>query len=188
MCAKKAPSEKAPVEMGVTQVVKELKNEFEEIFLGVVKIIEPILLSARNSVQDYASMDDYQRRFSMNFLKEIMLMLKNDELDQRDFFLEAMKKNKFWAPLAKVILVKRIDELKKCKVLKKGRKYNITGLKETFFGKYIADKLGFTRRSVIDEKEYASITTAIKKLKYEVPVVIQPTETEKFFEEKKSST
>ena len=158
-------------------------DEFEQIYLGKMDDVKSIFLSAKNDIQDFVSSDDFKRRFSMNFLKELTIMLKNDEINHREFLLYAMKSNEFWQPIAKLILVKRIDELKQCKILKKGRKYNISGLKETFLGKFIIDRLGFTRRSVVNDTEYDKITNAIKKLKYEVPIVIQPTETEKFFKD-----
>jgi len=177
MCAKKTPEI-----TNIDQVVKFFLDEFNQIYLGNIDDIKSIILNAKNDVQEYISTDDFKRKFSMNFLKEITIMLKNEEINHTNFLLDAMKSNEFWQPLAKLILVKRIDELKKCKVLKKGRKYNISGLKETFLGKFIIDRLNFTRRSVVNDAEYDKITNAIKKLKYEVPVVIQPTETEKFFE------
>ena len=115
-------------------------------------------------------------------LKEITITLKSGEINHADFFLDNMRENVLWQPLIKLILAKRIEELKQCKVLKKGRKYNISGLKETYLGKYIVDKLGFTRRTIISDQEYEKLISIIKKLKYEIPVIIQPTETEKFFE------
>jgi len=167
--------------IGIEQCVKSFIDEFEQIYLGKMDDMKSVFLSAKNDVQKYVSSDDFKRRFSMNFLKELTVMLKNEEINHHDFLLDTMKSNEFWQPIAKLILVKRIDELKHCKILKKGRKYNISGLKETFLGKFITDRLGFTRRSIVNDTDYNKITNAIKKLKYEVPIVIQPTETEKFF-------
>ena len=165
----------------IGQIVKSLKKGFQEIYLGKINDIEHIFLSARNAVQDYISLNDFKRKYSMNFLKEITIMLKNEELNHQDFFLEVTREDKFWQPLTKLIIAKRIEELKRCKVLKKGKTYNVSELKSTYLGKFILDKLGFPRRISLNNQEYEKLINTIKKLKYEVPVVIQPTETEKFF-------
>jgi hypothetical protein len=114
-------------------------------------------------------------------LKEITYLVKEDVINHRDFEINTLKKDIKWKPLAKLILLKRIKELKNSQVEKKGKKYYIEDLKNTYFGKFIMDKLDYSRRKVLEEEEYEKIVKAIKKLKYEVPIVVQPTETEKFF-------
>ncbi len=170
----------------VDSVIKSFKEEFDKIFLGKVNIIDKVFQSVKNSIKKYISIDDFKRKFSLNFLKEITIMLKNEEINHNDFFLDNMRGNAIWQTLIKLILAKRIEELKKCKVLKKGKKFDISGLKKTYLGNIIANKLGYTRRSALSNQEYEKIITTIKKLKYEVPVTVQPTETEKFFAEIKN--
>ncbi|TXT66887.1 MAG: hypothetical protein BAJALOKI1v1_250014 [Promethearchaeota archaeon] len=128
------------------------------------------------------SIDNFKRQFFINFLKKIGNLVRHDELPHRNFDLERLKKKDLWKPLAKIILLKRIEELKNAQVEKKGKKYYVEDLKNTYFGEYIMEKLQFARRSVLEESEYNKIVAAIKKLNYEVPIVIQPTTTEKFFE------
>ena len=164
-------------------VIKLFREEFGKIFIGKIDI-DQVILSVKNSVKDYVSAEDFKRKFSLYFLKEITIMLKNEEINHNDFFLDNMRESALWQTLTKLILAKRIEELKKCKVLKKGKKYDISGLRKTYLGNVIVDKLGFARRSVLSDQEYETIITTIKKLKYEVPVTIQPTETEKFFSDK----
>ncbi len=162
--------------------INKFKEDFQGVYLGEDEKIENLFGNARELAKNSASVEEFKRKMSISFLKEISLMLKDDELDNNDFFLDALKSSEFWRPLAKLVLLKRIDELKNCKVLKKGKKYDVSGLKDSFFGKFIMNKLNFSRRSVLTEGEYSKITNAIKKLRYEVPIVVQPTETEKFFE------
>ncbi|MBY9004321.1 MAG: hypothetical protein KGD73_10145 [Candidatus Lokiarchaeota archaeon] len=163
-------------------IIEPFKEEFQQIFLGNKSVIDQVLHNAKEVVGKCLNLDDFKRKFAINLLKEITLMLKAEEINHKDFFLDNMRENVLWQPIVKVILAKRIEELKKCKVLKKGKKYNISGLKETYLGKMIVDKLGFTRRSIISDLEYDKLISIIKKLKYEIPVIVQPTETEKFFE------
>lgn len=168
-------------EIGLTSAIKEFKESVQGIYLGNEENLKDIYKLAEEQAKEHVSFDDFKRKFSISFLKEVIMALKNDEINHRDFFLDGLKNNEFWKPLAKLVLFKRIGELKKCKVLKKGKKYDVSGLKETFIGKYIMDRLKFERRSVLKEDEYLKITNAIKQLNYEVPVTIEPTVTEKFF-------
>jgi len=165
----------------IDSIVKSFREEFDKIIIGKIENIDLIFQNIKRSITDFVSVDDFKRRFSLFFLKEITLMLKNEEINHSNFYLDNMRENVLWQPLTKLILAKRIEELKKCKVLKKGKKYDISGLKETYLGNMIADKLGFARRAILSDLEYENVITTIKKLKYEVPVTIQPTETEKFF-------
>ncbi len=166
----------------VKPIIESFKEEFQQIFLGNKDKVDQVLQNAKGLVGNYLNIEDFKRKFSLYLLKEITIMLKSGEINHKDFFLDNMRENVLWQPLIKLILAKRIEELKQCKVLKKGRKYNISGLKETYLGKFIVDKLGFTRRTIISDQEYEKLINIIKKLKYEIPVIIQPTETEKFFE------
>ena len=166
----------------VKPIIESFKEEFQQMFLGNKDKVNQVLQNAKGLVGNYLNLEDFKRKFSLYLLKEITMMLKNGEINHSDFFLDNMRENVLWQPLIKLIFAKRIEELKQCKVLKKGRKYNISGLKETYLGKFIADKLGFTRRTIISDQEYEKLIGTIKKLKYEIPVIIQPTETEKFFE------
>ncbi len=163
-------------------IIGSFKEEFQQIFLGDKVIIDKLVQNANESVGKCLNLEDFKRRFFLNLLKEITIMLKSEEISHKDFFLDNMRENLLWQPLVKIILAKRIEELKQCKVLKKGRKYNISGLKDTYLGKIIVDKLGYIRRSTISELEYDKLISIIKKLNYEIPVIVEPTETEKFFE------
>jgi hypothetical protein len=166
----------------VKPIIESFKEELQQIFLGNKDKVNQVLQNAKGLVGKYFNLEDFKRKFSLYLLKELTLMLKNGEINHADFFLDNMRENVLWQPLIKLIFAKRIEELKQCKVLKKGKKYNISGLKETYLGKFIADKLGFTRRTIVSDQEYEKLISIIKKLKYEIPVIIQPTETEKFFE------
>jgi hypothetical protein len=147
------------------------------------KSINRLFSRLRSQIDSNISIENFKRQYFTKFLKEINYMVKNEDLNHRDFDFEELKKRKLWKPLAKIILLKRIEELKNAQVEKKGKKYYVKDLKKTYFGRYIMDRLKFSRRTVLDEKEYEKVVAAIKKLNYEIPIVVQPTETELFFEE-----
>lgn len=163
-------------------VINTLKEDFGQIYLGSKEKVDQAFQNIKNSITEYASLDDFKRRFSLYLLKELTLMLKSGEIQHKDFFLDNMRENVLWQPLTKLILAKRVEELKTTKVMKKGKKYDISGLRKTYLGNIIIDKLGFARRSILTDQEYEQLINTIRKLKYEVPVTVEPTETEKFFE------
>ena len=165
----------------IDTIIEAFKKNFKEIFSGKIDNLAHAFQNAKDNIQDYETIDEFKRKFIINFLKELTFMLKNLELKHQDFMLNSMRDKKIWQPVAKLILLQRISELKNCKVLKKGKKYNISDLKSTLLGKMILDRLDFTRRSILNEDEYIKVTNAIKRLKYEIPVVVQPTATEKYF-------
>jgi phage host-nuclease inhibitor protein Gam len=163
-------------------VVEAIKDEFYRFF-SVQKHaeIERIFTNLNNQLNHLTSVENFKRQFFINLLKEITYLVKEDVINHRDFEIDTLKKDNKWKPLAKLILLKRIKELKNSQVEKKGKKYYIEDLKNTYFGKFITDRLDYSRRKVLEEDEYEKIVKAIKKLNYEVPIVVQPTETEKFF-------
>jgi hypothetical protein len=163
-------------------IITTFIEDFQQIYTGSLDNITSVMDSIKDMIGESYSDEDYKRKLSLYFLKEITIMLKNEEIRHQDFFLDNMRENALWQPLTKLILVKRIEELKTSKVLQKGRKFDISGLKQTYLGKIIADKLGFERRKILSNVEYEKLIAMIKKLKYEIPVIIQPTETENFFE------
>lgn len=164
--------------------VQKVEEQFFQDFYSKSsnKWIENLISELKNEIPDDLSLDNFKRKFFTSFLKGVASLVRDDELDHRDFNLNALKETKAWKALAKVILLKRIKELQDCQVEKKGKKYYIQDLKETYFGKYIMRRLQISlRRSVLEEGEYQRIVKAIQKLDYKVPVVVQPTETESFF-------
>lgn len=165
---------------------KKVKDEFFEEFYfnSEEKRIAHLISELKSQIPSDISLDNFKRQFFTGFIKGIISLIKENELNHRDFDLDALKQRKAWKTLAKVILLKRIKELKNCQVEKKGKKYYIQDLKDTYFGEYILRRLKVSlRRSVLKEDEYNRIVKAIKKLGYEVPIVVQPTETELFFKD-----
>ncbi len=144
--------------------------------------IEALISELKSKIPDDITLDNFKRQFFTDFIKGIISLIKDDVLNHRDFDLKALKERKAWKTLAKVILYKRIKELQDCQVEKKGKKYYIQELKDTYFGTFIMKRLELSlRRTVLEENEYNKIVKVIQKLEYKVPVIVQPTETERFF-------
>lgn len=163
--------------------LSRLKGDFKRIYEDGSQNIDSIFNQVHQTVisSKCSSLDEYNRRMTIELLKTLAKLIKFDELNHRSFNIENLKKDEFWAKLKKIILAKRIEELKSCKISKKGKKIDISELKCTYLGMFIVKNLGFERRTILEESEYDTIRAQIRKLKYEVPVTIEPTKTEKFF-------
>lgn len=169
----------------ISKVCNDVKEKFFQDFYVSSKNaqIEALITKLRGKLQDHGSLERFKRQFFPNFLKGVISLVKHDDLDHRNFDFESLKNEKSYKPLVKVILLKRIEELKNAQVEKKGTKYYVDELKKTYFGKYIMESLEFSRRTVLKKEEYDEVVEAIKKLNYEVPIVIHPTKSELFFKE-----
>lgn len=92
-----------------------------------------------------------------------------------------------WPPLAKLLAIVRLKELSEVKIVKKGGRgtglrYDITGLSATYYGKKILKQIDFGRRRVVDTAELEVLRKACRKIKMELPEVVEPTTTERYFQ------
>jgi len=90
--------------------------------------------------------------------------------------------------LDKLLTVARLKELASVRIVKAGKsgglRYDIGGLGATWYGRRILDGLGFSkRRTSATKEEFASIRTACARIKLRLPESVEPTTTERFFEE-----
>lgn len=90
-----------------------------------------------------------------------------------------------WNLLVKYVTIARMEELNSVKVVRRKKKYGISELRKTYYGKLMLDDLDKInkRRQFLSNDEYQQIKLACRKLNLELPEVIEPTTTEKFFEE-----
>ena len=162
-------------------LVEHFTDDLEKVFFGNMDNFSDLILKLMKKITVYVDSNDFIRKFKIEFLKELMVMLKKKEINHRDFNLEFML-DEIWQPLKRVILGIRIEELKTSKVLKDGKKYDISGLRATYLGDWILVKLGFGKRKFkLTEEEYNKVLSQIRKLKFDVPITVEPTTTEKFF-------
>jgi hypothetical protein len=164
-------------------LIYKMKQDFKEIYKGEWNYLESIFNQVGNIIQDYETAEDFNRRFAMNLIKELIIMFKNSQLNHRDFNVDAMKGSPNWMPLIKIIMVIRIDELKQCKIVQIGKKYDISDLRKSYIGNVIAENL-FQRRYILTGADYAVLIQQIQKLNVAPPITIRPTTTEVFFAEK----
>jgi hypothetical protein len=90
--------------------------------------------------------------------------------------------------LDKLLAAARVRELSQVKIVKAQRsgslRYDIGELNRTFHGRRICESVGLSkRRSVADRDEYAAIQAVCARIKLKLPEAVEPTTTERFFEE-----
>lgn len=167
----------------VNEVRSEIKANLKGIFKGNLTPLYKVVDKIGGEIEDFTSMEDYKRRLVMAIIKEISLMVKNGELNHHSFDTDFITDD-LWTPLKKMVYLKRIEEFKGCKITRKGKSFNISDLKTSYFGRFILFNLGFASRSVINPDEYKMLKKQVTKMNLELPVEINPTDTEKFFEKK----
>jgi hypothetical protein len=172
----------APVKPDQKILIYKMKQNFKEIYDGEWNYLEIKFNQVGNQIQIYDTEDEFNRLFAMNLIKELITMFKNSQLDHRAFNVDGMKKSPYWMPLIKIVMALRIDELKQCKIVQIGKKYDISDLRKSYIGDVIAENL-FQRKHILTGADYAILLQQIKKLNVAPPLTIRPTTTEIFFAE-----
>ena len=94
-----------------------------------------------------------------------------------------------WKVLNQLLTVVRLKELSRVKIIKrggrgKGLNYDASDLAKTFFGRKILKGQGLGRRRILKADELDKVKQDCARLKLELPEIVEPTTTEKFFQTK----
>ena len=107
--------------------------------------------------------------------------LKENPQVSQLFDLNAISDSNF-SYLKKIIIVARRDELKAARIVISRKKYDITELRTTYYGKLILkDVPNIGNRRLLNYDEYKGVKEAFLKLNLDLPEEISPTTTEKLF-------
>ena len=107
--------------------------------------------------------------------------LKDDPKVSHLFDLNAIDDSNF-NYLKKNIIVARREELKVARIVISRKKYDITELRSTYYGKLILkDVPNIGNRRLLNYEEYKGVKEAFLKLNLDLPEEISPTTTEKLF-------
>jgi hypothetical protein len=86
-----------------------------------------------------------------------------------------------------LLLAARIKELMKAKIVKKGGskklRYDVGDLGKTFYGKQLLHAAGLARQKVLEGDEMTKLLAECQKVKLTLPESVEPTTTERFFDE-----
>jgi hypothetical protein len=94
-----------------------------------------------------------------------------------------------WKLLHNLLTVARVRELTRARVTKRTRSgklgFDVSELAGTFYGRQTLDQLGISAaRSVLTNEEFAQVQATLLASKLQLPTVVEPTTTEKFFQER----
>lgn len=120
--------------------------------------------------------------------KTILVNLKK-KLDAEPALNQRFLPQTGWQILNQLLTAARLRELSQVKIVKRGGRsglrYDISELSATYYGKQILTSLKLkTIRKAVDKDELAAITDALGKAKLTLPEAVEPTTTEKFFEDR----
>lgn len=100
------------------------------------------------------------------------------------FDLDNIPDGQWKSVLSQLVVKARALELKEVKIVSRKKKYDITELRTSYYGKKILEELPELRnRMILGYEDYNKVKRQCGRLKIELPEVIRPTTTELFFEE-----
>lgn len=119
-------------------------------------------------------------------VEKALLVLFKRQLASEPSWNQRFRRQTGWDVLDQLLTMVRLQELAAAKITKKGGRgaglrYDITELVNTYYGKSILEGLGMKRRRVATTEELETLRAALKKIKLELPEVIEPTTTDRFF-------
>ncbi len=157
--------------------VEELKKFFDASDEQINSVIVDAI--------DFVSQKDKKKakgEFFGGLMRSLGVMLKNSPKEHYKFKAEKLAKLDRWVPLYKVVVAARARELQSSKVLYRRRKYDLSEIKQTFYGKLVLEALGFGNRSVLDKSEYDIFSSKVNEMGFELPEEVSPTTAELYFE------
>ena len=122
--------------------------------------------------------------------KAVLIMLKSrlDADPSLNLRFQQQVKNPL---LQQLLTAARVKELAKARIVKKGGakklRYDVSDLAATFYGKQLIKSAGLDRQKVLDKDELAKLQEACAKVKLVLPETVEPTTTERFFDESKDA-
>jgi len=120
--------------------------------------------------------------FFAGLLRTLGVHLKREPKSHRIYDADRLKQLSNWSPILRLVVMTRIKELSETKVLYRKGKYDLSGVKQTLYGKLVMETLGFGSRYVLEKPEYFKFSMKTKEMGFELPQETQPTEAEKYFE------
>ncbi|MGY5863178.1 MAG: hypothetical protein RTV41_01095 [Candidatus Thorarchaeota archaeon] len=107
--------------------------------------------------------------------------LQKSPKDHNLFDTDMMQTMDRWKPIQRVVVLNRANELKETKVLFRKGKYDLSGVRQTHYGKKVMETLGLRTRYILSKKEYYDFQIKTQAMGFELPQEIMPTEAENYF-------
>ncbi len=182
-------SEKREIKKQFEEVIKQVKllfareyNELEIMFPYKSKKIEQLFIDSLELLEEKEDTAKAQREMLNLLMKALIKNLQINGKEHLEYDFDKLKELVRWNPLFKVVAALRVKELKNSKVLLRGGKYDLSAVKQTYYGKKILEACNLGNRYSLTKAEYESFFIKTKKLKLEIPEEIEPTKAEIYFE------
>ncbi|MFW9911539.1 MAG: hypothetical protein ACFFEU_03655 [Candidatus Thorarchaeota archaeon] len=120
--------------------------------------------------------------FFGGLMRSLGSILKSAPKEHYKFKAEILAELDRWVPLYKVVVAARARELQSAKVLYRRKKYDLSEIKQTFYGSMVLEALGFGNRSVLNKSEYEIFSSKVNEMGFDLPEEVSPTIAELYFE------
>ncbi len=157
--------------------LQEIYDQYRK-FSGYTFELDEIQLK----LNEYSKVD--KKIVVKEFFRYIGKQLADDSSLNKYFDLNKIPATGIWSIYRKIIVSARVNELKQVKIVQRRKKYDLSELRSTFYGKKILEELPeLGKRWIFNKEEYNKIKLICNKLKIELPEIIMLTTTEVFFNE-----
>lgn len=148
---------------------------FRDASISYSTLLRKLKVSEQDEVEEV-----FAHRVEVMLLQIIKAYLTENPQRNWDFFEKTD-----WKVLNQILTVSRLKELSKVKIIKRAGRgkggYDMTELAETFFGAKIFQSHGLSTRRILKSDELEKVKEDCARLKLELPEIVEPTTTEKFF-------
>ena len=146
----------------------------DEVLVGIMT--EALWFVRQKSESEKASQE-----FFAGLVRVLGQRIQKTPEDHSIFDSEMMQTLPRWNPVLRVVVLTRLNELKSTKVLFRKGKYDLSGVRQTLYGKKVMESPGLRTRYVLSKKEYIDFQMKTQAMGFELPQEIMPTEAEKYF-------
>ena len=120
-------------------------------------------------------------------VQKSVLALSKQKFTEDPGWAKQFKAETEWKWMNQLLAAVRLKELTLVKIVRKGRKtgmvFDLSELRESYYGKQILKGLNLGTRRVVDKDEFETVKRACAQIKLTLPESIEPTRTERFFAE-----
>jgi len=158
--------------------------ELELFFKTTQHDILEVMIEALWFVRQKTESQQASQEFFSGLMRVLGSRLQKSIKDHYLFDTDMMGNLDRWRPIQKTVVLNRQKELQGTKVLYRRGKYDLSGVKETYYGKKVMETLGLKTRYMLSKKEYIDFQIKTQAMGFELPQEIMPTEAEIYFKSK----
>lgn len=172
------------IQQFINQFESSFKKETRELKM-IMNTTQQELLSIMTEALWFVHQKEESEKTNQEFfgglIRVLMARLQKTPKDHALFNSELMQTLPRWNQVLRVVVLQRMNELQSTKVLFRKGKYDLSGVRQTHYGKIVMEAIGLKSRYILTKSEYREFQIKTQGMGFELPKEIMPTEAEKYF-------